>query len=268
MRKEIMQKLFACISLAPQFSVGFFVPLISKGYIMKKKVAFSERKVLRLITGVGIFSALAFGVAYVCKMFIPPVSGFLSIEVKDAIIAIASFVYGPIVAPIISLVVAFMEAIIPPPTGEPTGWYGFVMNFVSSATFSLTVSLIYKMKKNVNYALIGFLCAICSTTAMMMLMNAFVTPLYVKQVGFPFDVVHHLPILFLPFNFAKTLLNSSVAMMLYKPIINALRAARLVPRSEYKTKFNKSSIIILSVGTVLLAVSVAGLISLYFIFKH
>ena len=233
---------------------------------MKKKVAFSERKVLRLITGVGIFSALAFGVAYVCKMFIPPVSGFLSIEVKDAIIAIASFVYGPIVAPIISLIVAIIE-LITDNTDIYTRLYGFVMNFVSSAIFSLTVSLIYKMKKNINYALVGFLCAICSTTAAMMLMNAIVTPWYVQKIGFPFDVIHHLPILFLPFNFAKTLLNSSIAMMLYKPIINALRAARLVPRSEYKTKFNKSSIIILSVGAVLLAVAVAGLIVLYFIYK-
>ena len=258
-----MQKHFACISLAPQFSVDFFVPLISKGYIMKKKVAFSERKVLRFITGVGIFSALAYIVALVCEP-IPAVNGFLSIDVKDAIIAIAAFIYGPLAAPVISLVVAAVELVS---IGSDTGWYGFVMNFVSSATFSLTVSLIYKMRKNVNYALVGFLCAICSTTAVMMLMNAFVTPIFLEQRGWYFDVVHHLPILFLPFNFAKTLLNSSVAMMLYKPIINALRAARLVPRSEYKTKFNKSSIIILSVGAVLLAVAVAGLIVLYFIYK-
>ena len=229
---------------------------------MKKKVAFSERKVLRFITGVGIFSALAFVATILCKP-IPAVAGFLSIDVKDAIIAIASFIYGPLAAPVISLVVATAELF----TISETGWYGFVMNFVSSATFSLIVSLIYKMKKNVNYALIGFLCAICSTTAVMMLMNAFVTPLYVKQVGFPFDVIHHLPILFLPFNFTKTPLNSSIAMMLYKPIINALRAARLIPRSEYKTKFNKSSIIILSIGSVLLFVSVAGLIALYFLYK-
>ena len=264
-----MQKLLRAYPWLHSLAVGFFVPLISKGYIMKKKVAFSERKVLRFITGVGIFSALAFVVALVCEP-IPPVAGFLSIDVKDAIIAIASFIYGPLAAPIISLIVALIEFVS---IGMDTGWYGFVMNFVSSATFSLTVSLIYKMKKNVNYALLGFSCAICATTAVMMLMNAFVTPIYVAQLakkieGFTFDVVENLPVLFLPFNFAKTLLNSSVAMMLYKPIINALRAARLIPRSEYKTKFNKSSIIILSVGIVLLIVSVAALITLYFINKH
>ena len=225
---------------------------------MNKKVAFSERKVLRFITGVGIFSALAFVVALVCEP-IPAVAGFLSIDVKDAIIAIASFIYGPLAAPVISLVVAGVELVT---IGADTGWYGFVMNFVSSATFSLTVSLIYKMKKNVNYALIGFLCAICATTAMMMLMNAFVTPIFVAQRGIPFDVIGNLPVLFLPFNFAKTLLNSSVAMLLYKPIINAMRAARLIPRSEHKTKFNKSTVIILSVGGVLLTVSVAALVAL------
>ena len=51
-------------------------------------------------------------------------------------------------------------------------------------------------------------------------------------------------------------------MMLYKPIINALRAARLIPKSEYKTKFNKSTVIIFSVGGALLVVSVAALVVL------
>ena len=228
---------------------------------MSKKSAFSERKVLRFITGVGIFSALAFVAALVCEP-IPPVAGFLSIDVKDAVIAIASFVYGPLAAPIISLIVALIELVT---IGMDTGWYGFVMNFVSSATFSLTVSLIYKMKKNVNYALLGFSCAICATTAVMMLMNAFVTPIYVAQLakkieGFTFDVIGNLPVLFLPFNFAKTLLNSAVAMLLYKPVINALRAARLIPKTEYKTTFNKSSIVILSVGGTLLVAAIAILV--------
>ena len=213
---------------------------------------------VRIITGVGIFSALAFLVSLICEV-IPAVSGFLSIDLKDAVICIASFIYGPIVAPLISLVVAGVELVS---IGADTGWYGFVMNFASSAVFSTVASVIYCKRKSVNTALIGLSLAVVATTGVMVLLNAFVTPLYIKQIGIPFDVVKNLPVLFLPFNFAKTLLNSAFAMLLYKPVIGALRQARLIPRSEFKTTFNKATVITLSVGAAFLAVAMAVMVYL------
>ena len=214
---------------------------------------------LKRIVGVAMFSALAYVVSVVCEP-IPDVYGFLSIDAKDSIIAIASFIYGPIVAPIISFIVAGIELVS---IGSNTWWYGFIMNFASSATFSLVASLIYSYRKNVNTALIGFFAAIASTTGVMVLLNAFVTPIYLKFVGFYFDVYAYLPILFLPFNFAKTLLNSAIAILLYKPIITALRRARIIPKSEHKATFNRTSVIIISVGAVLLLASVAIFIALF-----
>jgi riboflavin transporter FmnP len=219
----------------------------------------NKKQIIHTATGVGIFSALAFIVSAVCEV-IPNVAGFLSIDVKDAVIAIASFIYGPFVAPVISLIVASVELVT---IGSDTSWYGFVMNFASSATFSFVVSFIYSYRKSINTALIGFLASIVTTTGVMLLLNAYVTPIYVELMGIPFDVVKNLPVLFLPFNFAKTLLNSAVAMLLYKPIINGLRMANLIPRSEHKSSFNKNTIIILSVGGALLATSVAIFIVLW-----
>lgn len=221
-------------------------------------MARKENKTVRIITGVGIFSALAFLVALICEV-IPAVSGFLSIDLKDAIIAIAAFIYGPVVAPLISLVVAAVELVS---IGADTGWYGFVMNFASSAVFSTVASLIYYKRKSVDNALIGFCAAVISTTGVMVLLNTFVTPIYVAQLGIPFDVIGNLAVLFLPFNFAKTLLNSAFAMLLYKPIIGALRQARLIPRSEFKTTFNKATVVILSVGVVFIAAAVGLMIYL------
>lgn len=215
---------------------------------------------IRIFVGAGVFAALAYVVALVCEP-IPAVAGFLSIDVKDSIIAIAAFIYGPIVAPIISLVVAAVELVT---IGSDTGWYGFVMNFASSAIFSTTASMIYRHRKSVNTALIGFFAAIALTTGVMILLNAFVTPVFVSQRGIPFDVIPNIPILFLPFNFAKTLLNSAVAMILYKPIINSLRAAKIVPKSEHKVEFNKNTILILSVGAILLAAAITIFVILYF----
>ena len=200
-------------------------------------------KKLRVATGIGVFSALAFITTLICKL-IPSVGGFLSLDAKDAVIAIASFIYGPIAAPIISVIVAFVEFI----TISETGWYGLVMNIASSATFSLVASLIYKHMRSFNGAIIGFAAAIASTTSVMLLLNIFITPLY---FGFPRTVIYDmLPSLILPFNFAKTLLNSAIALLLYKPVINALRAAGLVAKSNYKTAFNRSSILTLIIGGV------------------
>ncbi len=229
--------------------------------------------------GIAIFSALAFVVAFVCNI-IPPVAGFLSLDVKDAVIAIASFIYGPVAAVVISLIAALIELI----TFSTTGWYGFVMNFASSAVFSLTASLIYSRLRNINGALISFFAAVITTTGVMLLLNKFVTPIYLfDYVGaMPADAARDyvsgiLPTILLPFNFAKALLNSAVAMLLYKPLSKALKRAKyalsarkaalrdsdngdaVAPMAD-PTAFNKNTVIILAVGGAALVAAVVILV--------
>jgi riboflavin transporter FmnP len=226
---------------------------------MKKNKTYLEK-----VVGISIFSALAFVVALMCNV-IPPVQGFLSLDVKDAVIAIASFIYGPISGVLIAFIAAFIEFL----TFSTTAWYGFIMNFASSAVFSLTAALIYKFRRTLNGALIGFFSAVIATTGVMLLLNSFVTPIYlIEFLKMPeavakSTVVELLPKVLLPFNLAKSIMNASVAMLLYKPIINGLRMANLIPRSEHKSSFNKNTIIILSVGGALLAASVAIFIVLW-----
>lgn len=212
--------------------------------------------------GMALFAALAFVVALVCNV-IPPVAGFLSLDVKDAVIAIASFIYGPISAVVISFVAAFIEFL----TFSTTGWYGFVMNFASSAVFSLTASLIYKKFRSINGALASFFAAIIATTGVMLLLNVFVTPIYLfdyikvmPEAAAREYVASILPTILLPFNAAKALLNSAVAMLLYKPLTVALAKARLVEGKPTKMTFNRYSVAILVVGVVALAFSITAFI--------
>ena len=216
----------------------------------------NRSEIIKKICGIGVFAALAYITTFICKL-IPNVAGFLSIDAKDAVIAIASFVYGPVAAPIIALVVAFIEFI----TISTTYIWGFVMNFVSSATFSLVVSLIYKYRKTFNGAILGFAVTTVITTAVMVALNPVIVPLYsgVSREA----VISMIPTLLLPFNFAKTLMNSAIAMLLYKPIINAMRAARLVKRAEHKTEFNKSSVLTLILGGVSLLLAVVILLIIW-----
>lgn len=217
---------------------------------------------LRKIVGIAIFSALAFVVALVCNV-IPPVQGFLSLDVKDAVIAIASFIYGPVAAILISFIAAFIELV----TFSTTGWYGFVMNFASSAVFSLTASLIYNRFRSINGALAAFLSAIITTTGVMLLLNNFVTPIYLfdymkimPEAAAREYVKSLLPGVLLPFNATKALLNSSVAMLLYKPLTVALTRAKIIQGRADRLSFNKYSVIILVIGVATLAVSIVSFV--------
>ena len=212
---------------------------------------------LEKVIGISIFSALAVIVAFVCNI-IPPIAGFLSLDVKDAVIAIAAFIYGPISGVIIAFLAAFIEFL----TFSTTAWYGLIMNFASSAVFTLTASLIYKRKRTVNGAIIAFIAAVIVTTGVMLLLNNFVTPIYLTEfVGMPKTnavamVIDLLPKVLLPFNFAKSLLNASVAIMLYKPLLAALSKAKIIKTKSASLSFNKNTKTVLIIGSCCLALSV------------
>ena len=71
-------------------------------------------------------------------------------------------------------------------------------------------------------------------TAVMILWNYLITPIY---QGVPRDVVASMLIpVFLPFNLVKGILNAALTMLLYKPVVESLRKAKLAPRSEHVTE--------------------------------
>ena len=221
----------------------------------------SSKKIEKVV-GIAVFSALAYVVALVCNI-IPPVAGFLSLDVKDAIIAIAAFSYGPLSSVIISLIAALIEFL----TFSTTEWYGLIMNFVSSAAFSLTASLIYSRFRSINGALVGIYSAVVATTGMMLLMNVLVTPWYLVYIGVPEAAAHGqvaelLPTVLLPFNFAKTLLNGATLMMIYKPVTLSMSRIGIASKKS-KTTFGKHTLLIMIVGAVSLVAALAILLLLW-----
>ena len=200
---------------------------------------------MKKIVGMAMFSALAYGVTFVFRI---PVS-FLTFDAKDAILTIAAFIYGPVAAVIMSLIPALIELI----TISGTGGWGFLMNFASSACFSVTASLIYKYRRSFNGAIIALYAAVATTTAFMMLMNILVTPVY---MGVPRSaVIDLIPSLLLPFNFAKALMNAAITMLIYKPVSVAMKRAKLI-KGKIDMRFNKNSVITLVAGAVTLAAAI------------
>lgn len=78
----------------------------------------------------------------------------------------------------------------------------------------------------------------------MLLWNYLITPIY---MGYPREVVVELLIpAFLPFNLIKGGLNAAITMILYKPIVTALKHAHLIENNQVtpKTKLNVGLILI------------------------
>ena len=200
---------------------------------------------VKRLVGIAMFAALAYATTFVFRI---PVQ-FLTFDAKDAVLTIAAFIYGPSAAITMALIPALIEFI----TISDTGFWGLLMNFVSSATFSFTASLIYKYKRSFNGAIIGIYAAVIATTAIMIPMNIFVTPVY---MGVPRQaVINLLPTLLVPFNFAKSLMNAAITMLIYKPVSLAMKRARLIP-GKVDVKFNKQSVIMIAAGVFTLAAAI------------
>lgn len=161
---------------------------------------------------IGLFTALAFVVSVV----LPIKVSFLTLDFKDAISTVCGMFFGPIAGIICAVIVPFIEF-----TYSDTGVYGLIMNLISSVTFVGVSTLIYRYKKTLIGAILGLTAASFATVAIMLLANLFITPYY---MGVTQDaVIELIPKLILPFNLIKTVLNSSITMLFYKPVSRVLK---------------------------------------------
>ncbi len=188
--------------------------------------------------------AVLCAIAYLMSLIFPFKVQFLTFDLKDAIIAIASLMYGPLAGLIGSVVVPFLEFI----TTSETGVYGFIMNFLSSAAFSVTAGFIYKYKRSFSGAIFAMLSAVLAVTAVMLLANLFITPYYIgmTDIGAARSaVVDMIPTLLLPFNLIKSVVNASLTLLVYKPVTAAFARMRLVEKKVYSKGAGTRSVILM-----------------------
>ena len=181
------------------------------------------------LTTTAMLVAMAYMLMFISKV-IPAVQGFLQYDAKEVVITIGGFILGPLYALIISLVVSLLELV----TVSDTGIIGLVMNIISTATFACTASFIYRRKKNLFGAFLSLGLATVAFTAVMLLWNYYITPLY---MNIPRSViVPMLPTVFMPFNLVKGLINSGFILFTYRPVVTALQKAKLVPANNVQKK--------------------------------
>ena len=172
----------------------------------------------RKITTIAMLVAISFAAVAFLRI---PIVLFLKYDPKDVIITIGGLIWGPITSVLVSIIVSTIEMF----TLSETGVIGLIMNILASCSFACPAAIIYKKNRTLRGAIIGLVIGALSSTAMMLLWNYLITPFY---MGVPrSEVVKLLIPAILPFNLLKTGLNASFTILLYKPIINALRKANL-----------------------------------------
>ncbi len=173
------------------------------------------------IAVVGMFSALSVVLSLIGKI-IPSVAGFLDYDPKDVVVVICGFMLGPLYALAVSLVSSFIELI----SFSTSGIIGFLMNVLSTASFACIASLIYKRKRTFKTAIAGLIAGVFLMTLSMVLWNIIVTPHYMHV---PREtVIGMLPTVFIPFNLGKGAVNAVLTVVLYKPLVKALRRIHLI----------------------------------------
>ena len=223
----------------------------------------AKRLDVRTIVCTGMLCAISYVVMFLSKTIFAPltVAGFLTFDMKDVIIAIGGFLYGPLNALCISVVTSLIEMV----TVSETGPIGLLMNVLSTIAFVCPAAFIYKRRQTLSAAVIGLVVGGLLMSGIMLLWNYLITPLYMNV---PRDVVvAMLPTAFLPFNLVKALMNGALTMLLYKPVVTALRKARLAPEHESTAQVQKRRTmgvsivaIILLATAVLLGLVLAGVI--------
>lgn len=170
-----------------------------------------------------VLLAMLAAVAYLIVSLVRiPVVLFLSYEPKDVIITVGGFLLGPMASAVISFVVSLLEMV----TVSDTGPIGALMNLLSTCAFSCTAAFVYKKRRTLSGAVIGLAAGSVTMVAAMLLWNWLVTPLY---LGVSREAVEALLVpAFLPFNLLKAGLNSAFVLILYKPLVSALRRTGLV----------------------------------------
>lgn len=207
------------------------------------KLVKDSRQAVRRMALVAVFCA----VAYVCQFLFSFKVAFLTFDAKDAVMTVGAMFFGPLWGIVMSLIVALLEMVT---SGSGTGFYGFIMNFLSSAVFSALAAWIYRYKHTLLGAILGLTASVFGMTAVMLVFNLLITPLYMG--GTTAEVAAMIPTLLLPFNLVKALFNAGLVLVLYKPISTALKRAKLL-RGEHaeKAKFDKKSIPVLIAGVLL-----------------
>lgn len=184
-------------------------------------------KKTKKLTTISMLCAFAYVAAVVGRI---PLVLFLKYDPKDIIIVIGGFIFGPLTSFSITIIVSIVQTF----TTSATEIWGCMMNIISSCAFSYPAALLYKKKHMLSGAMLGLCCGWGCQVVVMMIWNYLIAPVY---MNYPKEMIMELLLsAFLPFNVIKGGLNAAITMLLYKPVVTALRRSNLIEAGQPSDK--------------------------------
>lgn len=191
------------------------------------------------IIQIAMLSAAAL-VIYYLDFPVPLMPPFIKLDLSNVVCLFAGFTTGPIGGLLVCLIKDVIHVAIKG-MGTTMG-IGDIFDFVTSAAFTLTAALIYKKVHTKKGAVIGCIAGTFVFAAVSLPLNYFIVyPIYAAAFGgmeaimslykaiLPSvgNIFSALCIFNLPFTLFKGIVTSALTIVIYKPLITALRKANL-----------------------------------------
>lgn len=162
-----------------------------------------------------MLSALSIVLMLLIRFPIIPSAPFLEYEPADVPILIGGLLYGPLSGLILTIAVSLIQAAT---VSASSGWVGLVMHIISTGSFVLVASIIYKKFHTNLGASIAFVLGSLCMTLVAIPSNLFFT---VRFWGTPYAAVKvMIPTAIVPFNLIKSGINSVFAFIVYKAVVH------------------------------------------------
>lgn len=179
--------------------------------------------------------AILGAVAYVLMHFmqIPLLTPFTKFDASDALVALSTFIFGPVSGIMIALVRTLVSLALSPNIfsliGQVAAFLATVA-YVLPAYYLIKSDLVQNKRPGTGKLIVGLVLGALALTAVMTLANGFVlTPMYIKAGGFSLDVYNgsmmkYLLSAIVPFNLIKGLLNGILVAVLSSAALKPIRS--------------------------------------------
>ena len=171
------------------------------------------------LTTLAVLTALAAVLIAITQFPIFPAAGFLKYDAGDVPLLIGAFMFGPVSGLVATVISAALQAFLM--GGD--GIFGFLMHTIATGTLILVSSLIYRKFHTRRGALVGLLCGCAAMTIVAIAFDLIFIPLY---MGATIEVVWSLIGYIVGFNLIKSIANSLIVFLIYKPLHRILEQAR------------------------------------------
>lgn len=167
----------------------------------------------RMLTSMGLLSAISIVLVAIIHFPIFPAAPFLEYDPADITILIGTFAYGPLAGFIMTVVVSVIQGLT---VSTQSGIIGIMMHIFATGAFVLLSGNIYKRDKSKAGAIKALICGSLLMVVMMVIWNLIFTPIF---MGMPRSAVIEILVpVIIPFNIIKASINSIITFLVYKRV--------------------------------------------------